>query len=240
MLYDVVIPYHNKDASILPFAIQGVRLYAQGAQKIYVVSATDPEVEEAIWIPEDTLPIIKDDVSPYIHESSRVGWYYQQLLKLYAFVYLKTPHSHLLICDADLVLRKPIQFFKNGQICLALSDEYHEPYFTHMSRVLPELRRLISFSGVCHHMMMSREHTHELLTQIESRHGKPAWIVCLEQVDPTYHAGSGMSEYEIYFNYCLLHHADDYCVRPLVIDTFHKIQESSQSTADMVVIHAWT
>lgn len=240
MSYDVLIPHHEKDSSILPFCVQSIRQWAQGAATIYIVSAEDPSVEDTTWIPESRLPFTKEDVARFIKHPQRVGWYYQQLVKLYLYEYLPTSASHVLLVDSDIILRKPIHFFdSDGKTLLTLNDEYHKPYFTHMSKVVTGLYRTTPYSGVCHHMMTNRKHSHHLLTLIERLHGKPAWIVMLELVDPADHGGSGMSEYEILFNYYLLYYPNEYVIRPLIIDTFAVLSEINASDADIVAIHSW-
>jgi len=239
MSFDVLIPYHEKDSSILPFCIQSIQQYAEGVKTIYVVSANDPDVEDVTWFPESRLPFTKDDVAKYITCSKRIGWYYQQLIKLYLYEYLPTANN-VLILDSDVILRKPISFFTaDGRICLAPNDENHLPYFTHMEKLIPGLTKLTPYSGVSHHMMTSREHIHKLLSHIERIHGRPAWIALLELVDPAHHDGSGMSEYEILFNYCLMLFPDKYILRPLIIDNLSALSEINSSTADMVAIHSW-
>jgi hypothetical protein len=240
MSYDVLIPYHEKDSSILPFCVQSIKDYAQGASTIYVVSAEDPDVEGVTWFPESRLPFTKEDVARFITSPFRLGWYYQQLIKLCLYDYLPTAAAHVLLLDSDVILRKPIRFFTDdGKTCFAPSDEYHEPYFTHMNRLIPGLTKITPYSGVSHHMMTAREHLQSLLTHIERIHGRPAWIAILEHVAVADHGGSGMSEYEILFNYCLTHFPNNYILRPLIIDNLAALGEINASTADMVAIHSW-
>lgn len=240
MSFDVLIPYHEKDSSILPFCVQSVQQYAKGAKTIYVVSLNDPEIEGVTWFSESRLPFTKDDVARYITCPNRVGWYYQQLIKLCLYNYLPTD-TNVLILDSDVILRKPITFFtEDGRICLAPNDEYHVPYFTHMAKLIPGLTKVTPYSGVSHHMMTCREHVQALLTHIEKIHGRPAWIALLELVDSEHHSGSGMSEYEILFNYCLMLFPDKYILRRLIMDNLSSLSEINASTADMVAIHSWS
>ena len=240
MSYDVLIPYHAKDSSILPFCVQSIRQYAEGAGTIYVVSAEDPEVDDITWFPESRIPFTKDDVARYITCPSRIGWYYQQLIKLCLYDYLPTAAAHVLLIDSDIILRKPMKFFtSDGRTCLAPNDEYHEPYFTHMTKLIPGLTKITPYSGVSHHMMTSREDVQHLLIHIERLHGLPAWIAMLEFVAVADHGGSGMSEYEILFNYCLSFFPDKYVLRLLIIDNITVLSEINASTADMVAVHSW-
>lgn len=242
--YDVLIPFHEKDLPILSYCIASVKQNAVGAQTIFIVSEKRPDIDDSddcIWIPEAHLPFSKEDVSSYIHSETRIGWYYQQLLKLFAFHYLPTKLNHLLILDSDVILKKQVSFFsEEGHIYLASSEEHTEAYFTHMSRLLPGLTKQISdTSGICHHFMLKREHVEYLLETIVKIHNDSAWKVMLRLVDPEDYNKSGMSEYEILFNFCLRNYPNEYRVRPLQIDNLSTFGEFNQSKADMVALHAW-
>jgi hypothetical protein len=239
MSFDIVIPHHKKDSSILPFCVESIKQYALGARTIYVVSAEDPEIEEITWIPESKLPFTKDDVATYIKHAPRVGWYYQQLIKLYLYDYLPTTSSHILILDSDVILRRPIKFFKDDKICFSINDDYYEPYFIHMDKLIPGLKGLPPYSGVCHHIMTRREHMKTFLTHVERIHGMPAWKAMLSLVNHEDYKGSGMADYELYFSYCLQYFPDEYIIRPLYIVNLKFLHEINNSVADMVAIHSW-
>lgn len=240
MSYDVLIAYHKKDCSILPFCVESIKQYAVGASTIYVVSAEDPEVDGVTWFSEARLPFKKDDVSRYITGTKRIGWYFQQLIKLCLYDYLPTSASHVLILDSDVIIRKPVNFFTaDGKTFLAPNDEYNAPYFTHMAKLIPGLARVHPYSGVCHHMMTRRDHLIAFINHVERIHKKPAWIAMLELVDASDHGGSGMSEYEILFNYFFTYFPNDYLMRLLIIDNLSTLNEINASTADMVAIHSW-
>ena len=85
--FDAVVPYHDKDALILPYCLEGLRKNTRGLRKIYIVSKEEPEdVEDFTWIPESSFPFSFKDIAKFIHSTNnRHGWYYQQLLKFYAF-----------------------------------------------------------------------------------------------------------------------------------------------------------
>jgi hypothetical protein len=246
MSYDVLIPYHEKDASILPYCIASVKQNAIGSQIIYVVSESNPDVEGITWIPEANLPFTKNDVATYIKHPPRVGWYFQQLIKLYAYEYLPSSAQNILILDSDVIIKKPVTFFTDdGKICFGTSGEHTEPYFVHMGKIIPGLKKMRAESGICHHIMTRRDHLRKILSDIEIAHAhahthiRPAWAIMLEFVLPEDYHRSGMADYEIYFNYCLQFFPDNYVVRPIVVDNLTNFGEFQASTADMVALHAW-
>jgi hypothetical protein len=240
-IYDVLIPFHDKDLPILPYCVASVRQHAIGAQTIYVVSANNPQVEGVVWIDEATLPFTKQQVGEIITYPPRVGWYLQQLVKLYGYRYLPTKKEHLLILDSDTILKKTVRFFDHsGKICFGFSTEDTTPYFVHMGRLIPGLTKQIpEYSGICHHIMTRRDHLEEILSTAEKVHGKEAWRAMLELVEEEDYPRSGMADYEIYFNYCLQRYPGDYVIRALKVDNLCNFGEFARSDADMVALHAW-
>ena len=233
--FDAVIPYHAKDSEILPYCIYGLRKFAVGLRNIYVVSKEDPE-EDCIWIPESKFPF---DMSIITCEK-RQGWYLQQLIKLYAFRQIETL-DHVLLYDSDCVMCKPVSFFKDGQILLDWTDDTpHIPYILHAKRVLPDFRQHDTLiSGIRDHIMARKDIMEAFLRKIELHTGKEAWRGPLEGVDPTEHIKSGMSEYELYYNYVLTNHSSLYSLRQLNrqwVTSFAGLQTS----ADIVTFHSWT
>jgi hypothetical protein len=239
--YDVLIPFHEKDMPILSYCIASIKQNAIGAQTIFIVSEKNPEVEGAVWISESSLPFSKEKVGEIIQCPERVGWYFQQLIKLYAYRFLPTQKNHILFMDSDTIMKKPVRFFNHeGRICFGYSDENTEPYYVHMRKVIPGLEKQIAdTSGICHHMLTRRDHMGELLKTIEKVHGKEAWRALLELVEEADWSKSGMSEYELYFNYCLQNYPSFYAIRPLKVENLSNFGEFARSDADMVALHAW-
>ena len=239
-LYDVVIPFHKKDALILPYCVLSLKQNAKGIGNIFIVSAEDPEEEGCEWIPETAFPFNKEDVLAEIPDASRTGWYFQQLLKLSAFDVLKTDTPYLLIFDSDCIMKNPVCFFEEGHPVFATGlTEYTESYFIHINKVIPGLGRQIpDVTGITHHCLFSREIINELLCKIERIHGNPWWKVLLANVSPASYF-SGMSEYELYFNYCLAFHPTLYKLRPLQLESAETFSDFQKSSGDIVSLHEW-
>jgi hypothetical protein len=65
-------------------------------------------------------------------------------------------------------------------------------------------------------MIFNTHFVSELFNMVELYHNKePFWKVFLKLVDKDRYDSSGASEYEIYFNYMLIHHFDKISVRKL-------------------------
>ncbi len=216
-------------------------MHLQDAKTIYVVSKDRPEEEDIVWIPESAYPFRKEDVAQIITGNTRIGWYYQQLLKMYLYKVLPTESDYVLILDSDVMIKDPISFFEEGKVLLSISTEETPAYYSHMERVLPGLQKQTEFSGIVHHMMTKRKHMSEILDRIEKEHEGPAWKTLLRLVDPEDHTRSGMSEYEIYFNYCLQYHSDEYAIRLLKFANCTSFRELEQKKdAALVALHAWS
>jgi hypothetical protein len=212
--FDVVIPAVTKDQATLDLAISCIRSHlAADLGNIYVISPTQI-TDRADWVPEERFPFQLEDVRHILAERTKVnrsivadraGWYLQQLLKLYAGKVIPNLSSDYLVVDADTLIYKHIRFYRDGLPCYATSTERHEPYFTHMARLLPGLMKLERPSGIVHHMLFQQPVLERLFGEVEAVWGCPFWEAFLLAVDPK-QAFSGASEYEIYFNYLTLRH----------------------------------
>jgi len=252
--FDAVIPFHPKDAEVLSYCVLGLRRYTTGLRNIYVVSKDDPEEDDIIWIPESLFPFSIPDVKAILQSTNgREGWYYQQLLKLYAFRVIRDILPHALLFDADCVICRPIRFFSpEGKIFLDWSEKQgHEAYFTHARAIMGDLFHQPDpeKSGITDHMMVHRPIMEGLLQKIESRgfaktnciEGYQAWRIFLEAVDPVQRDFSGMSEYEIYYNYVLTWFWEEYSLRQLkrgMGTSFRALTEGS-AEADIIAFHRW-
>lgn len=236
--YDVCICYHPKDATIFEYCIASIRSFLEEVTTIYVVSNKNPEIEGITWIPESSYPFSKEDVGTIIQSKTRVGWYYQQLLKLYVYRVIPSKSEHILILDSDIILKEHIDFFDGEKLYLSVSPENHQPYFIHMEKLL-QLKKQTEFSGIVHHIMTKRNHMEKLLDDIERIHSMPTWKAMLVLVNPQDYEKSGMSEYEIYFNYCLRTFPDSYIVRELPFANCGTFQDFVNINVPLVALHSW-
>lgn len=216
---DVVIPATKKDIPSLNACIDGIRANCKQIRRIIVIS---PEryTYKADWYDERDYPFSKFDIALYLnqgdakkakeyaHEShSRVGWYYQQLLKLYAPFVIPGISSNVLILDADTIFLRSVQFIDNeGMALYNTGTEYHEAYFEHFKKVLPDYEKVfLEHSGISHHMLFQRHILEEMFQVVEGIHNNSFWKVFCSKVDPQYIRAAGASEYEIYFNFAFTH-----------------------------------
>lgn len=211
---DVVIPSIEKDLDTLNLCIAGIKANCVQIRRVIVVSAR-PLTDQAEWFDEALYPFSKMDCALDLMKgdkkaardlvkkpSSRLGWYYQQLLKLYAPFVIPGISSNVLILDSDTIFLNPVEFVNSE--CEGLYNpgtEYHLPYFTHAERLLPGFSRVFDYSGISNHMLFQRPVLEKLFATVETQHKIPFWQAFCRCVALKDFPKSGASEYEIYFNF---------------------------------------
>jgi len=210
---DVVIPAHEKDLPVLEMAIEGIKKYGKNVRRIIVVSARK-FTDNAEWFNESVYPFSKNDVLEWIiddvlHDHTtnvpRLGWIYQQFLKLYANIVIPNISPNILALDADTIFLNHVEFIDNdGNALYNVGAEYHKPYFKHMSELIkdhPITKAFPKFSGICHHMLFQKSVLEALFDSIYKTHNMEPWKAILHCIDKNCLPYSCFSEYEIYFNF---------------------------------------
>ena len=251
---DVVIPCIKKDQRTLDLAISGIKENGYNIRNVYLVA---PEClsTNAIWIDEKSFPFTQKDIAVQIFDNdeakasgymsskdSRTGWIYQQLLKFYAPFVIPGISQNVLILDADTVFLKPVKFqAQSGAALFNPSPEYYPPYFEHAYRVIPGFRKVFAhYSGVSHHMLFQRCVLEDLFQIIKKTHKAEPWIALIKNIDKKDLFGSGLSEYEIYFNF-VFSHDNQVQIRPLKwveSGNLKKLQEYKDAGYDYVSFHS--
>lgn len=236
---DVVIPVSPKESLTLEKAIEGVRENCPEVRRIILVSKTPPS-DAAEWFDESLFPFTKFDIAVCLKQGdiekaieflnapkSRVGWYYQQLLKFYAPFVIPDISSNVLLVDSDTIFLNPVTFLtEEGAGLLNVGEENHEEYFNHARRLLPGFKKLFpEYSGITHHMLFQKVILEDLMSQVEEYHEMEFWqafCLCVSP-DQLTDKSSGASEYEIYFNYALAR-TDQIKIRPLLWDNIPYVE----------------
>lgn len=224
MNFDIVIPLGPNEICRIDEQIKYTKKNVIGYRNIYIVTCNlNIKIEDCIIIDENIFPF-KDFIAEYFQQhdgkKNRNGWYFQQLIKLYAGIYINDILENYLIIDADVFFLKPTHFIENDKPIFTTADEYHIPYFTHMALLHNNFSRVCDQSGICHHMLFNKKHTKEIFTFVEEHHNKPFWQAFILSVNEHKNhnidaADSGASEYELYFNYMLKNHKNDIVIRQL-------------------------
>ena len=244
MSFDIVIPVGPYDYSVINDTINYTKRNIVGYRNIYIISSIEMHITDCIYISENVFPFgldIKDKIRERLDEKqkSRVGWYLQQLLKLYCGFYIPDILENYLILDSDVYFLKKTEFMTNEMIPLLTTGiEHHRPYFEHMVKLHPSLIRRMDVSGICHHMMFTKKYIMELIFLIEKTHNKLFWEVFLENIVKEPDNVSGASEYEIYFNFMVYYHPDKINIRNLNWRNIYQWSDI-QTIHDYVAFHQY-
>src|SRR3989338_866531 len=212
---DVIIPCSEKDRDSLEYCIEGIRQQEE-VRRIIVVSK-ERITKNAEWFPEDRFPFTCRDIACEICQDeaegaavisapgNRMGWIYQQLIKLYSAFVIPGISSNVLLIDADTVFLKKVRFLANRGVPLFnVGDEYHLPYFEHMAKLIPGIHRMIpNNSGITHHMLVQRSILKDLFDTVFCIHHVDFWKAFCRCIEKSEMGKSAASEYEIYFNFVL-------------------------------------
>ena len=224
-MFDIVIPVGPNEISFIHKQITFTKQNVIGFRNLYII-CYDPTfvIDDCIMIDENIFPFKMSDVaeifSRYYGKNNRNGWYFQQLLKLYVGFVIPDILDKYLVIDADVFFLKPTEFIVDDKMLFNVSNEYHGPYFNHMTKLHPSFIKNIDNSGITHHMMFYKKYVQEIFDIVEKYHNMPFWKAFLEMVDEhTCHSPdyleSGASEYELYFNYVYKYHNDAISIRSL-------------------------
>jgi hypothetical protein len=224
MSFDIVINVGPNDMKIIEKQIHYTLRNIVGHRNVYIIAPTANVAHLSTIMPssctvhdEAIFPFRLNDMSTYagVPQSSRNGWYLQQLLKLYAGLVIPGILERWLVIDADTFFLRPTIFVQDGKCMYANGTEYHRPYFTHMSKLLPGITRMRPISGICHHMIFEKHYIQDLFARVEALHQTSFWQAFLRCIEPKEYEFAGASEYELYFNYMLLYNSNAITLRQL-------------------------
>ena len=236
---DIIICIGPNDNNIIYSMIPYTKKNIIGYRNIYLVCA-DPtiKIEGTITIDENIFPFNINDLIKQFGNNKRNGWYLQQLLKLYSGNVIPGILENYLIIDSDTYFLKPMSFIDHdGKYLYTTGDEYNKPYFNHMNKLHPLLKKTHPRSGIAHHMIVNKNILNDIMHLVETNHNNvPFWKIFLNMIDPVDFLYSGASEYEIYFNYMNIYHETDIIIRELNWTNASSINDNNKH-CDYVSIH---
>lgn len=248
MSFDIVIPVGPNDIGFVTEHLSITKKNIIGYRNIYIItSAVTMQCgsNDIIIIDENIFPFCKETVKNILptHMEWRVGWYLQQLLKLYAPFIINGILDNILVIDADTVFLRPTTFIDtDNRLLYNYGDENFRVYFEHIDKLSIGVSKLYpDKSGICHHMMFNREIIAEIITKIETKFNDKFYNVFLQLVDfkttDVVAAQSGASEYELYFNYIFKYKPDAVRLRKLKWANVSSFNPAFKDTYDYVSCH---
>lgn len=239
-LFDIVICVGPNDNNVINNMIQCTKQNVIGYRNIYLVCANPSiKIDGTITIDENIFPFSMKNLNNKFGKHSRNGWYLQQLLKFYSGTVIPDILKNYLIIDSDTHFLKPTSFVTDtGKHIYTIGIEYHKPYFNHMNKLHPSLKKIHPSSGIVHHMIVNNDILNSLMNMVETYHnnGKRFWEIFLDMVNPIDFPHSGASEYEIYFNYINIYHPTEIIIRNLNWQNGSSINDTNRH-CDYVSIH---
>lgn len=211
------------EESLFPFAwsnISQIMLSAVRQHGSYPLNNNESPFEKLFW------------------GGAKVGWYFQQILKMYAGEVLRL--EDFVIVDSDIIWMRNLSFISANQSAsaavpaylYATSWQFYPSYHATSKKIsgvemFKEAGRGKRFrSGIVHHMVVCKKVLSALRQEVETLHGLPMWQVMLNQsaLEITCRAprngicGSGgvLSEYELYFSYARSKFPESVQLRPLL------------------------
>ncbi len=222
---DIVICHGPNDDNILDLNLKHNKKNIIH-RNIYVITYdSNLKRDDCIIIHESALPF-KDKISEmFPNEKKRHGWYFQQLIKLYAKDIISDLSEYYLTIDCDTMFIKPTLFFEdNIPLYNFVTASVHKPYFEHMKRLHKDLKQVSNVSGISHHMIFNKNYLNDMFSKIENEYNEnnctnlEFWEIFLYCIDKKKFSGSGASEYELYFNYIQLYYPGEYKLRKITWD----------------------
>ena len=249
---DVVIPCHKKDCRTLEKVISGIKKHI--LHRRLIVVSSERLTDNAEWFDEKNYPMSMKDIAYELFQDegkavaymqdprTRIGWIYQQFLKLYASFAIPDISKNVLVVDADTIFFKPVTFLtESGAPMFNVGTEFHPPYFTFMDRLLPGIEKIFpDYSGICHHMLLQKPVLQDLFEIVEQIHQLPFWKAVCHLVDHSELYGSCFSEYELYFNF-LFTRSNQAKIRVLNFDNFswRSFDPTNKKGYDYASYHSW-
>jgi hypothetical protein len=240
-IFDIVIPVGPNDIEMIQTSINYTKQNIIGYRNIYLISSFDNlYVQDCIIISEKIFPFKIIDIDNILGKNNRNGWYLQQLLKLYAGNIIPGILERYLVIDADTCFLKPTVFITNDNKCIyTTGTEYHEPYFSHMNRLHPSLKKNHPLSGISHHTLFERKIINSLIKMVEDYHNneKSFWKLYLEKIDPQHHSHSAAAENEMYFSCIYLFNNNNIVIRQLKWANVNNINNYLDKDLDFISVH---
>jgi hypothetical protein len=161
MQFDIVIPLGPNEVSLIDEQIKHTKENIIGYRNIYIISFdSNIQVENCITIDEKLFQFKINDIASYFIEyngkNNRNGWYFQQLLKLYAGFTIDGILDDYLVIDSDVFFKKKHSFIKDGKYYFSTSNEFNVPYFKHMNKLHESFQKMHYKSGISHHMIFNK------------------------------------------------------------------------------------
>jgi len=221
---DIVIPVHKKDLQILEYCIDAAKKKIVGARRIIIISK-ERYTNNAEWFDEALFPFSFSLVADYV--GCHAGWYFQQLLKMYAPLVIPNISENVMILDSDTVFFRRVKmidekgrpFYNISKDTNVKRKDFDQRVAKHVGVLLPDIaieklpQEFQKISGISHNMIFNGEVMRDLFSRVEKHDGsgEPFYKIFLKHADNQH----SVSEYQIYFNFLLIFYREKIRIRKL-------------------------
>lgn len=247
-MIDFVVPCHPKDFPSLKICVRGIKENISIANRIFVVSNEDPNIDGVIHVPEENYaPFVdRERIAENFRERCpnllyRTKWIYQQFIKLFSAKAIPELTDSYVIVDSDTIFLRDVPFDPD-KFYYCRAEEYHKPYLEPIKKLFG-IEQTIGFSTICHHMIFNKEKLNEMMEGVMKKYESDSFFdTVLSILD--YTEGSCMSEWDLYANYMILNYPEMSEQRQLKWDSISFIPVKShldefKDDFDFVSCHAY-
>lgn len=247
-MYDILLPAHEKDFLKLCFVYDSIQQNIEGFNKIYCI--TNVVVPDRLRI-RDVNYFLDEDVIDFDFSlfqgtiKKRTGWYRQQFVKLFQNV----TGDEYLVTEADNIYNQKVNIIEDGKpVFLFGKDQNHVPYYKIMQKLLGYGREY-NYSFINEVMYIKRDYVKELvaLTGLNKYGFFELFANELNKIQEA----SGCSDYDLYGNFVVKYHQDEYLYKHVKTVVLSKPKEWTENEIEksinqykntdnvMIKIHSW-
>jgi len=247
-MIDFVVPCHPKDFPSLKVCVNGIKENISVANRIFVVSNDNPNIDGVIHVPEQNyLPYVqREQIAAKFekHNQSllyRTKWIYQQFIKLFSAKVIPELTDSYVMVDSDTIFLRDVSFDPE-KFYYCRAEEYHKPYIEPIKKLFG-IEQTIGFSTISHHMIFNKQKLNRMISMVEKRFNSESFFECVLSI-LDYNEASCMSEWDLYSNYMLLNYPEMCQQRQLVWEDISFIPVKShldefKENFDFVSCHAY-
>lgn len=203
--YDVVIISSERNLKNLPLIVESMKTHLHPSpDKIYCIT---PIVKDLII---DGVEFIEDaQIGNYQLPSIRPNWMKQQYIKLFQTI----SKEDYLVIDSDILITRKLNVLNiDGKINLFGVPHTNYPSFQKYNKEVFGLEKVVNFGFVTELMMFNRKIINELISKKFESIDE-----FIKETNRNLEIGNILSEYELYANYVLTYHPDNYSVQVISI-----------------------
>lgn len=235
MIYDLIIPLHEKDLVKLFYCDESIeKNFSIKPQNKYIVSNVKINYKDYIWIPdEEAIPIKKSEIN-----FNRQNWIYQQIIKLCQDF---TINDTYMVVDSDVIFNRKIDIKKAFYI--SDRNQEHAPYFEFLKHY--NISKQTNYTFINDFTIFEKQICREILGTAKEFFNK---------LNPLLSAACYPAEQETYGNYVVANYPNRYEIvfqktqlngkyypdewYDFEIETL--IRNNKDKDIDLFTIHSWT